>query len=707
MSIAAPNRKFGHEQLARAEIYSTFVQMSRTVLLLDDDANFRASVTPSLEAHGLRVVVATKASSATELLEKERPVLAVVDGLLPDVNGIQWIEQTRESGHNLMIFFVSAFFRDLTTFKHLTQDLRVNKVFYKPIAVERFAKAVAEALAVTEGSGVLNLPLRPDFISPLNENVVELAPATRVSDLVFPDAPITGADLEKLRNDYTQALPMMTEELVQAVHRVREDHERISWIRDALRRSHDIHGTAGSYELDEISSAAAKIEEQIRGLQDLGQINWAEVDIAVETMEDEVARQPRSKSDRVPSKRSVASAPALSTGIHTVLNNPIANVLGPKLLVVEEDAAMVAYLRSAFDESLLQMLVANDPENAISIAVAECPSVVLLGAPLDESDEAEAFIQTLHAVPGCSKTQVIMLAMDGDTGACLRTVSVGADFLLSQPIDPRRLERVVDVAWKRSEQRSLRVHLLGASAVFTDLKNNGTHATNFDDLGELVQSIDQNQPHAVVVGSNFASFENIRAIRSACWQSEFALVVVGGMLPEEGIVAGADDVITHDENLMSRVQAHAQHMENIRADAADEEHGLMRRSATIAALDAGLAAALRQGRSYAVGFLKVIVDLDREDPQRVHASFKACIAQSFRREDIRGVWDDGMIAVGFDGANASTMSDVIARLNVELARLNPNHEGQHFVSGLASSPLDGDSVRSLAQVAYTRMANAE
>ena len=679
--------------------------MSRTVLLLDDDANFRASVTPSLEAHGLRVVIATKASSATKVLEREKPVLAVVDGLLPDLNGIEWIEQTREAGHNLMIFFVSAFFRDLTTFRHLTQTLRVNKVFYKPIAVDRFAKAVADALAVTEGSGVLNLSLRPELIGEPLDNIVDLDRPKCKEEIIFPDS--NQPDVEGLRAEYTRALPQMTEGLVQAVQKIREDHERTSWIRDALRRSHNIHGTAGSYGLNEISNAAARIEEQLRGLQKLGRINWGEIDLAVESIEEEVARTPVTKSDRVRARSSIAAAPPVSAGTHATLEAPLSAALGPKVLVLEDDSAMVAYLRSAFDESLLQMVVASTADDAISLADKEQPNVVLVGAPLGDPQDVPRFTQALRKVPGCAEVPLILLSMDGDAGACHRAVALGADLLLTQPIDPRRLERVIDVAWRGALKRELVVQVLSDGSLANELNNSGMVAYNTDDLNELADNIVAKRPHVVVVGPNVATAQTIGAIRCAAWETDFVLIAVGDLAPEEGFNAGADDVVARDGSLVARIRAKARRAAEFRTQATEQRHGLLLRRGTNRALDAGLAAALRHGHSYAVGFLKPVVDASYEDADAARVRLQSCIAQSFRREDVRGVWDDELLAVGFDGANADTMSDVIDRLNTELSRLNPNHEGPHFVAGLASYPLDGDSVRSLGQVAYNRLTNVD
>ena len=124
--------------------------VASTVLLLDDDAQFRNSVTPALEALGLRVLNATKGSVAREMIDDAEPTLLIVDGLLPDINGIIWLEELRADNFRTPVIFVSAFYRDLATFRHLTQDLDVVKVFHKPVIMDRFSREVANVLSSLE-----------------------------------------------------------------------------------------------------------------------------------------------------------------------------------------------------------------------------------------------------------------------------------------------------------------------------------------------------------------------------------------------------------------------------------------------------------------------------------------------------------------------------------------------------------------------------
>lgn len=91
----------------------------------------------------MNVVEASKGRDGLQLLREDSQIqVIVVDGLLPDTNGVKWIENIRNNGVQLPVVFVSAFFRDLVSFRKLTKDLGVAEVIHKPIDMQAFAKRV-------------------------------------------------------------------------------------------------------------------------------------------------------------------------------------------------------------------------------------------------------------------------------------------------------------------------------------------------------------------------------------------------------------------------------------------------------------------------------------------------------------------------------------------------------------------------------------
>src|SRR5690606_11861283 len=148
-----------------------------------------------------------KVAQAEVRLLAFRPDLAIVDGLLPDARGTDWIATLRARGDGIPIVFVSAFWRDLASYEWLTRTLGVALVMYKPLSPEQLVRRVEMLLGRGEDDVVLP-PLEP--ISP--------SPATDAA---------AGGTPSSLREGYRKELPAIVARLVQATLRVtRADDDR-------------------------------------------------------------------------------------------------------------------------------------------------------------------------------------------------------------------------------------------------------------------------------------------------------------------------------------------------------------------------------------------------------------------------------------------------------------------------------------------------
>jgi two-component system, OmpR family, response regulator MprA len=82
---------------------------STSILIVDDDAGFRASVSAVLEQTGYSTVEAATGEEAIEAVRSERPHLLVLDVCLPGLSGYEVCHQLRrEFGESLPILFVSG-----------------------------------------------------------------------------------------------------------------------------------------------------------------------------------------------------------------------------------------------------------------------------------------------------------------------------------------------------------------------------------------------------------------------------------------------------------------------------------------------------------------------------------------------------------------------------------------------------------------------
>jgi DNA-binding response OmpR family regulator/HPt (histidine-containing phosphotransfer) domain-containing protein len=117
-----------------------------SVLLIDDDQNFRALMKVLIESTGCNTLEARSGKDADQLLREHHPNLVIVDYRLPGIDGMQWIEKFREAGWTTPIIFLSGSWCDLQSFTRLRSLLKVNLILQKPIVPELFLDQIESLL---------------------------------------------------------------------------------------------------------------------------------------------------------------------------------------------------------------------------------------------------------------------------------------------------------------------------------------------------------------------------------------------------------------------------------------------------------------------------------------------------------------------------------------------------------------------------------
>jgi DNA-binding response OmpR family regulator len=119
-----------------------------TILVLDDDRIFRRLVVEALEQRGHRVLQAGRAADADRLLEDEHADLLLVDGLLPDITGVQWIEKLRDAGRQTQVLLITSFWKSMRDFAIAARRLGQVEMVRKPVEPGDLADRVEAALGV-------------------------------------------------------------------------------------------------------------------------------------------------------------------------------------------------------------------------------------------------------------------------------------------------------------------------------------------------------------------------------------------------------------------------------------------------------------------------------------------------------------------------------------------------------------------------------
>ncbi|MCH7868390.1 MAG: response regulator [Myxococcales bacterium] len=215
-----------------------------SVLLLEDDRHFQAVVREILEGSGVETEVVSCIKEAKQSFTEKHYDMLMVDGLLPDGTGIDFIRWVRVSRPEIPIIYVSSFFRDATTYQTLKYELQVDKVLPKQITSDLLAEEIAEVFIKHDLSNVTLIggkSGRPDEGNEAFERALQ----------------------EKL-DDFEAALQQRIDEVRRSIEAAHHNSNNEIVLLEAIRIVHSLVGTAGSFGHDEISSSLAMVERVLR-----------------------------------------------------------------------------------------------------------------------------------------------------------------------------------------------------------------------------------------------------------------------------------------------------------------------------------------------------------------------------------------------------------------------------------------------------------
>ena len=107
------------------------------VLLVDDDAAIRRSVSAGLELEGFRVVCASGGRAALEAVDRVSPALVLLDLTMPDMDGLDVLRELRGNGAEVPVCVLSA--RDEVSDRVRGLEVGADDYIVKPFAIEEVA----------------------------------------------------------------------------------------------------------------------------------------------------------------------------------------------------------------------------------------------------------------------------------------------------------------------------------------------------------------------------------------------------------------------------------------------------------------------------------------------------------------------------------------------------------------------------------------
>jgi DNA-binding response OmpR family regulator len=94
--------------------------MNEKVLLVEDEASIRRFTKIVLKKQGFNVLEADSGETALDLVNKENPLVVLLDVMLPGINGFEVCKKIRENNPNIGIIMLTARSQDKDKIKGLT-----------------------------------------------------------------------------------------------------------------------------------------------------------------------------------------------------------------------------------------------------------------------------------------------------------------------------------------------------------------------------------------------------------------------------------------------------------------------------------------------------------------------------------------------------------------------------------------------------------
>jgi DNA-binding response OmpR family regulator len=118
--------------------------MPRTILVVDDDHDIRSLLEETLEDEGYAAVCAKDGDEALLFLADQQPDAAIVDILLPTMDGFELVEAIRaqEGGEKLPIVFITGIYKSARHIRRAKEELGAVGFLEKPLRLDKVLRAL-------------------------------------------------------------------------------------------------------------------------------------------------------------------------------------------------------------------------------------------------------------------------------------------------------------------------------------------------------------------------------------------------------------------------------------------------------------------------------------------------------------------------------------------------------------------------------------
>ncbi len=122
----------------------------RRILIVDDDPDIRSSAEAAFRSEGAEVITCGDGNSAVKLWTEKKPVLVLLDMMLPGRSGFLVLERIKGFDDSPLVIMITA--NEGKRHKEFAQGLGADLYVQKPVGLQQLIESAAELIAADEGS---------------------------------------------------------------------------------------------------------------------------------------------------------------------------------------------------------------------------------------------------------------------------------------------------------------------------------------------------------------------------------------------------------------------------------------------------------------------------------------------------------------------------------------------------------------------------
>ncbi|MCB9760065.1 MAG: response regulator [Alphaproteobacteria bacterium] len=653
--------------------------MAQSVLILDDDSEFRALLNAILEPGGHEVIMTAAVSQAQALLTRRHVDLVIVDELLPDGSGLDFARWLQGETDDTAILFLASFWRDSDVSGLLAGPH--TRVMQKPTLPNELRNEVEAALRDTLPEGATPGRLVATFDG--------------VDDI-----------LSFLRDTYRGRLHERLHELETTIARARDEGLTSEETYAVLLMVHKLHGSAGSFGFFEVSAAVGRMEllfeQLISGQVAEYESFWSQLDDALH----------RAMSGSI---RPLSDYGEEGQGPH----------MG-RVLVADADDAMLAIITEAGRRRLIEVIAAHNAGEAMTRARENELDGLFIDIDLDEAQGGFKLARRLRGLGSGANVPIAFLSADASLRNRVAAAHAGGALFLPKPLNEDAFVEAVRRFAAQVHAEAIRVLVLHEDPLVAQqlrvlMDQDSMDVRAVQDASRILEMLDAFRPDVLIIDvvlEGISGFDVCRLLRlHPDWQDLPVLLRSAGATAEmraAAYQAGADDFLGREirgTELLDRVRMRSVRYRRIkeRRDR-DPLTGLMQRSVFAEQLAARLGEASRLDRPVSIALLEVDRFKQINDAHgivvgdQVLSTLGKLLRARFRVEDLRARWGGAEFAIALTGAAPEDALVALEKVRRAFTKVRFRAYNGHafqatFSAGLSAYPDDGDDVEELLRAA--------